>query len=85
MSESLAEALVDLPHYSIVIEWSEPDSAYVVILPEWADRYTMPVGDGDTCEDALASAQDALATFMQHAQEDGHTLPAPRTFAVAAG
>jgi len=25
--------------YSIVIEWSEQDQAYIVILPEWADQY----------------------------------------------
>lgn len=36
------------PHYSIVIEWSPADQAYVVSLPEWADDYVMPVGDGDT-------------------------------------
>ena len=50
--------------YSIVIEWSPDDQAYVVILPEWADRYGMPVGDGHTYAEALASAQDALDTFI---------------------
>ncbi len=70
-------------HYSIVIEWSAEDQAYVVILPEWADRYAMPVGDGATYEEALASARDALATFIQFAQEDGKPLPEPRVFALA--
>jgi predicted RNase H-like HicB family nuclease len=71
------------PPYSIVIEWSPEDQAYVVILPEWADRYAMPVGDGTTYEDALASARDALATFIHLAQEDGAPLPAPRVYAPA--
>jgi len=71
-------------HYSVVIEWSEEDQAYVVILPEWADRYVMPVGDGATYEEALASARDALATFVQFAQEDGKSLPQPRVFAALA-
>jgi predicted RNase H-like HicB family nuclease len=70
-------------HYSIVIEWSDDDQAYVVILPEWADRYAMPVGDGDTYEEALASARDALDTFIQFAREDGEPLPEPRTFVAA--
>jgi len=73
-----------LHHYSVVIEWSEEDQAYVVILPEWADRYVMPVGDGATYEEALASARDALATFVQFAQEDGKSLPQPRVFAALA-
>jgi len=37
--------------YSIVIEWSSEDEAYVVILPEWADAYAMPVADGSTYRD----------------------------------
>ncbi|HUY77506.1 MAG TPA: hypothetical protein VMV29_12105 [Ktedonobacterales bacterium] len=43
----------------------------------------MPVGDGVTHEEALASARDALATFVQFAQEDGKPLPQPRVFALA--
>ncbi|HKV84348.1 MAG TPA: type II toxin-antitoxin system HicB family antitoxin [Ktedonobacterales bacterium] len=66
--------------YSIVIEWSDEDQTYVVILPEWADQYLMPVGDGDTYEEALASARDALETFIQLAREDGKPLPEPRTY-----
>jgi predicted RNase H-like HicB family nuclease len=68
-------------HYSIVIEWSPSDQAYVVLLPEWADRYVMPVGDGRTYEEALASAHDALETFIEHAREDGTPLPEPRVYA----
>jgi antitoxin HicB len=73
----------DVPRYSIIIEWSPDDQAYVVVLPEWADRYVMPVGDGQTYAEALASAQDALDTFIQHALADGQPLPEPRTYAVA--
>jgi hypothetical protein len=25
-------------HYSMLIEWSEEDQAYLVTLPEWTDR-----------------------------------------------
>ena len=75
--------MMDEPRYSIVIEWSPEDQAYVVILPEWADHYVMPVGDGRTYEEALASAQDALDTFIQHAREDGRSLPEPHVYAAA--
>ncbi|MGH2515124.1 MAG: type II toxin-antitoxin system HicB family antitoxin [Ktedonobacterales bacterium] len=69
--------------YSVVIEWSDKDEVYVVILPEWADRYLMPAGDGETYEEALASACDALETFIQFAKEDGKPLPEPRVYATA--
>ena len=55
----------------------------VVMLPEWADDYVMPVGDGDTYEDALASARDALVTFIEHAREDGRPPPEPRVHMAA--
>lgn len=68
-------------HYSILIEWSEEDGKFVVILPEWADHYVMPVASGNTYEEALARGKNALENYIQFAQEDGIPLPAPRTFA----
>ena len=44
--------------YSIVIEWSPEDQAYVVVLPEWADRYAMPVASGSTYEEAATRDQN---------------------------
>ncbi len=69
--------------YSIVIEWSEDDQAYVVILPEWADQYVMPVADGDTYEEALERAKNALENYIQFAKEDGKPLPQPHVYAMA--
>jgi antitoxin HicB len=70
------------PRYSILIEWSPEDQAFVVILPEWADRYHMPVADGATYEDALARGRNALETYIQFAREDNVPLPQPREFVV---
>ncbi len=67
--------------YSIVIEWSPEDEAYVVILPEWADAYAMPVADGSTYEEAAIRGRDALETYIRFAHEDGRPLPQPRVFA----
>ena len=71
------------PRYSILIEWSPEDHAYVVILPEWAERYQMPIADGATYEDALARGRNALENYIQFAREDGTPLPQPRQFAAA--
>lgn len=68
-------------HYSIAIEWSPEDRAYVAVLPEWADQYAMPVAGGATYEEAAARGRNALENYIRFAQEDGRPLPQPRTFA----
>jgi predicted RNase H-like HicB family nuclease len=67
------------PHYTIEIKWSDDDSRYVVILPEWADRYAMPVADGATYEEAVARGRNALENYIAFAREDGVPLPEPAT------
>ena len=74
----------DIPHYSIVIEWSPEDETYVVILPEWADQYTMPVADAPTPEEAASRGRNALENYIRFAIEDGQPLPVPRQFAATA-
>lgn len=73
----------EMPHYSIIIEWSAADQAYVVILPEWADRYAMPVASGETYEEAAARGRNALESSIQFAREDGQPLPQPKVFDLA--
>ena len=68
-------------NYSIVIEWSDVDQCYVVTLPEWAERYAMPCGEGQTYDEALQSAKDALATFIDLARVAQVPLPLPRVHA----
>jgi predicted RNase H-like HicB family nuclease len=68
------------PHYTIEINWSDDDSRYVVILPEWADRYAMPVADGATYEEAVARGRNALENYIAFAREDGVPLPEPATY-----
>ena len=52
--------------YTIEIKWSDDDSRYVVILPEWADRYAMPVADGATYEEAVARGRNAQRARKLH-------------------
>ncbi len=62
--------------YSIVIQWSDEDQAYLVTLPEWDDQYQNPVTHGGTYQDALASALEILAMFVDIATERGEQIPA---------
>ncbi len=65
-------------HYSMLIEWSEEDQAYLVTLPEWADRVVMPATHGSTYAEAvhIRSCKPAMAhvtlcrSFIPHM--DGH-------------
>ena len=40
-------------HYSMVIEWSDENRAYLVILPEWANSVLMPATHGSTYSEAV--------------------------------
>ena len=68
------------PHYTIEIKWSDEDGRYVVILPEWADRYAMPVADGATYEQVVARGCNTLEDYIALAREDGIPLPEPATY-----
>lgn len=39
--------------YSMLIQWSNEDHAYLVTLPEWEGRVLGPVTHGNTYEEAL--------------------------------
>lgn len=54
---------------------------YVVLLPQWADQYAIPMADGDTYEQALEHGKNALENYIQFAREVGRLLPQQRTFA----
>jgi predicted RNase H-like HicB family nuclease len=61
------------PRYTVIIQWSEEDQAYVVSLPEWGGCKT----HGSTYEEAARNAQEVLELLM-----DGHKgpLPEPKLF-----
>jgi len=71
----------NVSQYSMLIQWSDEDQAFVVILPEWAERYAMPIADGPTYEQAAARGRNALETYIDFARGDGTPLPQPRTYA----
>jgi len=62
--------------YSIVIQWSEEDRAYVVTLPEWGGCHT----HGATYEEAARNAREVLEMLIETEEEAGRELPAPHGF-----
>ena len=68
-------------HYSMMIEWSEEDQAYLVILPEWADRVLMPATHGKTYSEAVQHGQEVLELLVNSTIDDGEQLPSPKIHA----
>lgn len=69
--------------HSMVIEWSEEDQAYLVILPEWADRVMMPVTHGNTYSEAVKRGEEVLKVLVRDTLQEGKPLPPPKTHAAA--
>lgn len=64
--------------YTIIIQWSDEDQCYVVLLPEFTN-VMQPCTHGDTYEEALKNAQEVLEMLIETALELGETLPEPKT------
>ena len=66
--------------YSILIQWSEADQAYVASLPEWGQcAHT----HGETYEEALENAREVLEDLVYGYEQTGKSLPKPQTLQVA--
>ena len=70
-------------HYSMLIEWSEEDQAYLVILTEWTEYVLMPVAHGETCTEAVQHGQEVLEMLIHNAMQHGEPLPVPKIHATA--
>jgi predicted RNase H-like HicB family nuclease len=68
----------------MVIEWSDENEAYLVILPEWADRVMMPVTHGDSYDEAVKNAQEVLTLLVKSAVAEGEHSPEPKMYAESA-
>ena len=63
--------------YSIVIQWSDEDQAYLVMLPEFG---TQPQTHGDTYKEAMKHALEVMETLVEFYQETGQMLPKPKKY-----
>lgn len=70
-------------HYSMLIQWSEEDQAYLVTLPEWEGQVLGPVTHGDTYEAALEHGKEALEALIAAARKHGEATPQPRSYTYA--
>lgn len=61
--------------YTMVIQWSPGDDAYVVSLPEWEGRVLNPVTHGATYEEAAKHGLEVLEGIMAVSLEEGQPLP----------
>ena len=69
-------------HYSMLIQWSDEDQAYLVRLPDWerAERVLGPVSHGETYAEAVEHGQEALEALIASVHKHQEVLPEPQTF-----
>lgn len=70
---------MDIGHYSMIIEWSEEDQAFIVTVPELPGCRT----HGDTYEEAIKQGQDAIESWIMAALADNDPIPPPKVFEAA--
>ena len=66
--------------YSILIQWSDSDQAYIASLPEWGDFAST---HGDTYEEALENAREVLEDLIYAYEQTGRALPLPKVLQFA--
>ena len=75
--ELTAEELAEVRRYSIIIEWSDEDDAYIVTVPELPGCRT----HGATRAEAIAMGEEVIAGWIAAARAQGRPIPPPRLFA----
>jgi predicted RNase H-like HicB family nuclease len=59
--------------YEVIIYWSEEDEAFVAEVPQLAGC----AAHGDSQEEALRNAQEAINLWIETAKEFGDPIPEP--------
>lgn len=59
--------------YEVIIYWSKEDDAYIAEVPQLAGC----AAHGDSQEEALRNAQDAIGLWIETAREFGDPIPEP--------
>lgn len=66
--------------YSVLIQWSEEDQAYIALLPEWG-KYART--HGESYEEALENAKEVLEDLLYGYEKIGKPLPQPQILKIA--
>jgi predicted RNase H-like HicB family nuclease len=64
-------------HYTMIIQWSDEDQAYIVSVPELPGCKT----HGDTYEEAVKQGEDAIESWIMDALADNEPIPPPQKYA----
>ncbi len=59
--------------YEVIIYWSTEDEAFIAEVPQLAGC----AAHGDSQEEALRNAQDAISLWIETAKEFGDPIPEP--------
>ena len=70
-------ARANAAHYTMLIQWSDQDSVYVVSLPEWGDTIHT---HGATYAEAAEMGTELLALLIATTTQRGEPLPSPTLF-----
>ena len=68
---------MDMLHYSMLIQWSDEDEAYIVTVPELPGCKT----HGSTHEEAVQQGKDAIETWILFLNDIGEAIPEPEKYA----
>jgi antitoxin HicB len=63
-----------MERFSVAIAWSREDQGYIATVPEFPNLSAF----GETWQEAMAQAEDALRGFIEAYSEDGLPLPPPQ-------
>jgi predicted RNase H-like HicB family nuclease len=66
-----------MPHYSMIIVWSDEDNCYLVHLPDFPSQKFHT--HGDTYELAAKHGQEVIDSYLEVYEERGQSLPHPRS------
>jgi predicted RNase H-like HicB family nuclease len=69
--------------YGMVIQWSEVDQCFVVMLPDFDGVVNQPCTDGKTYQEAVIHGQEVIESLIEMFQEEGRPLPEPKVFQAA--
>lgn len=63
--------------YSMLIQWSNEDGAYLVFLPEFQGG---PITHGKTYKKAAKAGGEVLKLLIGHYKDEGRPLPQPDVY-----
>ena len=70
------EELAEARRYSMLVQWSPEDEAWIVTVSELGDAKT----HGATPAEAVEMGADLVASYLDFCRRRGEPVPAPRLF-----